>query len=204
MLCAKSAHETPVPQPHARNTLVSLIDHPYCLTVVHMTPFSTSVFPVASPVFQQCTRKRSCVSNITKDNNTRRNTRKRSCTNTTVSHPQSAVIKVRYARVNIYHGVKMLSVVATKMMFSLPIVLPMSSDSSTPPRPDAPQVKDELLWHRHHRCPYHILSTLTKSLVRNLSIVLRAVTHRTSVARFQVYILSDVQICFVHHVDSIV
>ena len=69
-----------VPQPHARNTLVSLTDHSFCLTAVHMTPFSTSVFPAASPVYQQRTRIRSCGSNISKDNNTRRNTRNRACT----------------------------------------------------------------------------------------------------------------------------
>ena len=76
MLCAKvrtKHRNNTVVEPHARNTLVSLTDHSFCLTAVHMTTFSTSVFPTASPVYQQCTRIRSCGSNITKDNNTRRN-----------------------------------------------------------------------------------------------------------------------------------
>ena len=90
-----------VPQPHARNTPVSLTDHSFCLTAVHMTPFSTSVFPAASPVYQQCSRIRSCGSNIAKDNNTRRNIRKRARANTTVPPPtdrshQGQILKSEY------------------------------------------------------------------------------------------------------------
>ena len=67
--------------------------HPFGSIVVHMTPFSTSVFPAASPVYQQCTRIRSFGSNIKKDNDTRRNTRDRAhCVNDDFrfQHPSSS------------------------------------------------------------------------------------------------------------------
>ena len=54
--------------------------------------------------------------NITKDNNTRRNTGNRACTNTTVSHPQSTVTKSD-SQVSINHGMKMLSGVTDEFNF---------------------------------------------------------------------------------------
>ena len=44
-------------------------------------------------------------------------------------------------------------------MFSLSIVALMSAIPSTPPRPDAPQLKDERLKNRIDIRPIHILST---------------------------------------------
>ena len=163
MLCAKSVHETP--QQHGSTTACpnhssfldrSLILFNCCLqdTLLHigLPNCITSVPTMYQNTFLWLQHH--------KGEQYKKERKNRVCTNTTVSHPQSAVIKVRYARVNTYCGMRMSSVVTTWMMFSLPVASPMSSDSSTPPRPDAPQLKDELLKNRIRRCPYHIPSTL--------------------------------------------
>ena len=70
--CPRNTATTPFHNRTPETLLVSLTDHSFFLTAVHITPFSTSVFTAASPVYQQCSRILSCGSNITKDNNTRR------------------------------------------------------------------------------------------------------------------------------------
>ena len=96
-----------------------------------------------------------------------------------------------------------MSVVTTYTMFSLPIVSSMSSDSSTTPRFDAPQLKDEILRNRiiaAHSTNYlhwQVASPQPSHGFENSRL-------RTSVTRFQVHTLPDVQICLGHHVDKIV
>ena len=192
-----------VPQPHARNTPVSSTDHSFCLTAVHLTPFSTSVFPDASPVYQQCSRIRSCGSNITKDNNTRRKTKgmrahQHDSVPPTVHSHQGQIHKSEHkpwdeidVSSHYIDDVQLTDCVTDEFRFQHP-----SSRRSTA-QGGTSQESDPSL-----PVPHTIY--ISKSLVRNPPIALSAVAYRTSVTRFQVYTLSDVQICFVHHVVSIV
>ena len=71
------------------------------------------------------------------------------------------VTKVRYARVNTYHGniddVQLAHCVTDKLVQHVLLFFPfpLFCFSSTPPRPDVPQLKVQL-----HRCPCHVQSTL--------------------------------------------
>ena len=144
---------------------------------------------------QSTNNVRYCGSKNMLETNTRRNARE--CARTNKSVHTTVSTKVRYARVNTYHGniddVQLAHCVTDKLVQHV-LLFCLFLFSSFPlfPQPFVLTL---------HSSPLPVPRTIYigKPLVRNPPNASRA-----DVTRFLVYTLSDVQIDFVHHVDNIV